>query len=443
MADNWKRRQLLKASAVGIAAAGVGLTSCVKVDQKTTTKKEKLENKGMATMQFTNAEYLTRFQNIQSAMDKSKIDCLIFFGATGWFRGDGNNMRYIAGDASINETDPSFVVMSRTGAPILTGHPMSMGRSFAGTKLADIIERSPMSLRTGTGNTADAVGHVPKLIKKLGFSDAKIGIVGLRVFPADVFQALLKECPGAEIVDAEALVNRIRIVKSTEEIEFLKRSGRAADQAMTALIAAISPNVTPYNLKVAADIAFTQQGCEPSLQIIWGQPWKPSEPADHNPMRKIQSGDIVVAELTSNYKGYYTQLAVPIVYGGEPEPSYLKMIAVNERIYKECRAAFKPGITVNELDKMAEKLMAEYTNDKWYSPFLCQTVDFEQSFLHASKTIQPGVSYILMPWMLWNQGVVGYGKSDGFVGHIAGNTMVCTEDDPIILNKTAQKLVVV
>lgn len=443
MKNEWQRRQVLKASVAGVAMAGVGLSSCVESRQSAPKATMKQNGKGLNKMQFSNAEYLARFKNIQSMMMKNGVDCLLFFGATGWFRGDGNNMRYVAGDASINETDPSFVIMPKAGAPILTGHPMAMGRSFAGTKLGEIIDRSAMSLRLGTGNTADAVSHIPTLIKKQGFSKAKIGIVGLRFFPADVYQALVKECPGAEIVDAEALVNKIRLIKSGEEIDFLKRSGHAADQAMTALIAAIGPNVTPHDLRVAADVAFVREGCEPSLQIIWGQPWKPAEHADHSPMRKIQKGDLVVAELTSNYKGYYTQLAIPIIYGGEPEQSYLDMIDVNDRIYNECRAAFKPGITVDQLDKMAKTLMAEYTDDKWYAPFLCQTVDFEQSFLHASNTIQEGVAYMLMPWILWNQGVEGYGKSSGFVGHIAGNTVVCTDADPIDLHATLQKLVVV
>lgn len=443
MPSELKRRELLKASAASIAFSAFSLGACSDPTQQADQKKFKANHKGHTRMQFTNKEYLSRFSKIQSAMDGGNIDCLIFFGATGWFRGDGNNMRYVAGDGSINETDPSFVLMPKTGAPILAGHPMAMGRSFAGTKLSELIDRSPMPLRAGTGNTADAVSHIPTLIKKQGFSKAKIGIVGLRFFPADVYQALVTECPGAEIVDAEALVNQIRLIKSGEEIEFLKRSGAAADRAMTALVEAIGPNVTPHDLRIAADNAFTREGCEPSLQIIWGQPWKPAERSDHSPMRKIQPGDLVVAELTSNYKGYYTQLAIPIVYGGEPEQSYLDMIDVNNRIYNECRAAFRPGITVDQLDKMAKTLMAEYTDDKWYAPFLCQTVDFEQSFLHASNTIQEGVAYMLMPWILWNQGVEGYGKSSGFVGHIAGNTVVCTGADPIDLHATSQKLVVV
>lgn len=433
-----KRRDVLKYTSMGMASLAVPLTSGVSAFDVEPVEREQ----PLRDLTFTNDEYLRRHERIRVEMEKYGFDCLLFFGTNGWYRGDGGNMRYVAGDASVSDLDPSYVIFPGKGSPVLAGHPLSLRRAFHGNGLQQIMERAPAGIRKDTGNSADSVPLVTNLVKKMGFSKGSVGIVGMRFFPAEMYAALIKEFPGAKFQDAEVMMNQVRLVKSEQEIGFLKRSGQAADTAMQALLDALVPGVTAEDLRVAVDIAFMRLGCEASLQIISTQKWEPDSHAQ-SAGKKIQAGDLVINELTSNYKGYYTRVAKPIIYRAEPKQTYLDLIDLNKSVYHECRNSFRPGITVDELDRKAQELTARLSNNKWYTPFLCQTVDFEQLFLHAPTKITAGVGYVLMPWFLWNKGVKNYGISSGFEGHLAGNTLVCTEGEPIDLNNTTQDLVIV
>jgi Xaa-Pro aminopeptidase len=232
-------------------------------------------------------------------------------------------------------------------------------------------------------------------------------------------------------------MNEVRLVKSAEEIKFLRRSGYCADKAMEALIDAVRPGVTERELYLAADNAAVLAGCSPGgFQLVGSGRWPELGLLSLGTDRKLRKGDVFLNELTASYKGYCTQLAVPVWLGAGPDKDFLEFIEVNRAMYRAQLEAFRPGIPVAEVDKLGEKIAAEMSGGKLGSHFACQTIDFERSFEHPAVVLELGIGIILMPW-------IHHTEPGKFVGHGLGNTIVCTEGEPLVLNKSRQCVVTV
>lgn len=384
-------------------------------------------------LEFSPREYEQRYAKIRASMEAQGIDCLIITGAQTWYRGDEANLLYVSGIGV--RLEPPFVVLPLKGQPI---------SYYKESKFAPVVipeTTAPLSwegspLLPNTGNAANYMPAVIKTIRNLGLDRARIGLVCERLFPVDVFRELVKEFPHAEFVDAETLMADIRRVKSEEEIKFLRRSAYCVDMAIQALVDNVTPGMTDLELILLADSAMAKFGTVPGgFQLLASGKWGDIRGLGQGSPKKVEPGDLVLNELTSNYKGYYTQLAIPISIGAEPEAGFRRFMEVNDAMYQAQYRAFRAGTTVKEVDNLGDQVGVEMGGE-WLSRFACQTVDFEQSFMHPNPVLEPGMAFVLMPW-------IHSGQEHGFVGHGSGNTIVCTEDDALVLHQTPLQTIII
>jgi Xaa-Pro aminopeptidase len=415
------------------SASSARLTEAVVSRREYRKKGVHLEKDIAGDLTFSREEYLRRYDKIRAAMDRRGLVCLVITGNTGWFNGEQANLRYITGlDVWL---EPLFAVFPLEGDPVVfyKGGIFSQRTMRSAAPVA--FESTP--LKPGTGNAAYFEPFVAKKVKELGLDGKVVGLAVERIFPVNALRELKKEVPHATLVDANDLMNEVRLVKSAEEINFLRRSGYCADKAMEALIDAVRPGVTERELYLAADNAAVLAGCSPGgFQLVGSGRWPNLGLLSLGTHRKLQKGDVFLNELTAFYKGYCTQLAVPVWLGTEPAKDFLEFIEVNRAMYRAQLDAFRPGVAVAEVDKLGEKIAAEMSGGKLGSHFACQTIDFERSFEHPAVVLEPGIGIILMPW-------IHHTEPGKFVGHGLGNTIVCTEGEPLVLNKSRQCIVTV
>ena len=385
-------------------------------------------------LQFSAGEYERRYDRIREQMEQQGFAALIITGAQTWYRGDECNLRYVAGIGV--RLEPPFVILG------LTGQPISYYKESKHAPVTIPETSAPLSwegspLLPNTGNAANYTPAVIKTIRDLGLANSRIGLVSERLFPVDVYRELIKEFPQAQFADAEQLLADLRRVKSEEEIKFLRRSAWCADIAIQAIVDAVSPGVTDLDLILAADSAMARNGTIPGgFQLLASGKWGEIRGLGQGSPKRVAAGDLVLNELTSNYKGYYTQLAVPIAVGGEPPADFQRFMQVNDAMYRTQFQAFRAGTTVQEVDKLGDQVGAEISGGEWLSRFACQTVDFEQSFMHPNPALEPGMAFVLMPWL-------HSGGDNRFVGHGSGNTIVCTDAEPLVLHQTPLQTIIV
>src|SRR5258708_22742012 len=126
-------------------------------------------------------------------------------------------------------------------------------------------------------------------LKSRGLERSKLGLVGfsstIQITPTILHQdvlALQKLLPEVQFVDASWILEEMRIVKSEEEIEMLRKAGRIARKVVDAMIETArpgSPAAAVYAEMIKTQIA---NGGEPNIFNLFGsgqgghpdgQPW--------------------------------------------------------------------------------------------------------------------------------------------------------------------------
>src|SRR5262249_5495088 len=100
--------------------------------------------------------------------------------------------------------------------------------------------------------TLSAYEFMAQIVKQSGGEKAKIGVeMGGFYYSARAHADLVKALPQARIVDADLLVNWIRMVMSPAEIAMMKQAGRIADAMVQRAIEAIEPGVRECDVAAA------------------------------------------------------------------------------------------------------------------------------------------------------------------------------------------------
>jgi len=379
---------------------------------------------GESELLFSNDEYSRRYANIRALMQARGLDCLVITGHGGVFGAAGSDVRYVAGSVMIMEGGP-YIIFPFVGDPFLISHVVP-GRNEGA------IPGEQVSFKKGT-RLRDYGTHVANRLRDLGFEKATIGLVTTRWMPVKDFLAMKRELPLAEFVPADDIVLQCRLVRSEEEKAFLRRSGKAADTGMRAIIELARPGVIERELVIACDTAMAKSSGERGNFILLGSgAWEIEGQIWTGTDRKLERGDVILTELTSNYKGYYTQLCCPIVLGKKAPAGFMKRLEVNKAMYRTAYDNLRPGNFVGGVEKMVEERVAGM--GKWRRSWALQSAEVAESFHKVNLQIQRNMCFVIHPWSE---------PASGFIGHTIGNTCVVRDNEPEVLHKSPQDIVYV
>ena len=261
---------------------------------------------------FSKAEYARRIDKTRAAMAASGLDAI--------FVTDPSNQAWLTGYDGWSFYVHQGVILGQEGEPVWWGRMMDMfgGRRTCWMSHDNIIgygdhyvqstERHPMQ---------DLASH----LKRLGLEQARIGVEMENYdYSAKAHAVLTSELPGATLEDATALVNWQRLVKSGEEIAFIRKAARISEKVVRTAIEKAEPGVRKNDL--VADIlhaGITGVGDD------WGDypaivPLTPSgldATAAHltwngDPMR---AGEATFFELSGCYRRYHAPLCRTVFLG--------------------------------------------------------------------------------------------------------------------------------
>ena len=162
---------------------------------------------------FKNMEFKERLKIIKDEMDKKKIDILLIASPANQF--------YVTGYDGWSFYTPQIVIISiNKDQPIWVGRAMdSVGAKFTSyLKKENIV---PYPDKYVASKDRHPINYLSKIIKKNKWEKKRIGVeMDDYYYTAKWHSILKKELPNAKFVDAFLLVNWIRMIKSTKEIEY-------------------------------------------------------------------------------------------------------------------------------------------------------------------------------------------------------------------------------
>ena len=193
------------------------------------------------------------------------------------------------------------------------------------------------------------------------------GRVGIEMdnLPIDRFAKLQAAMPNVEFVDISAACMRMRMVKSAEEIEFIKNGANVCDIGGFALRDAVKEGVPEHEVALASTQAMIREIARryPDSELMDTWTWFQSginTDGAHNPVttRKVQKGDILSLNCFSMISGYYTALERTMFLDHVDDAS-LKLWEVNVKVHEAGLALVKPGVRccdiAHELNKIYEE----------------------------------------------------------------------------------------
>lgn len=265
---------------------------------------------------FSRTEYDRRIDLTRAAMAEAGLDLL--------FVTDPSNQAWLTGYDGWSFYVHQGVLLTREGQPIWWGRYMdSIGAQRTCWMAHDNIhgyadhfvqstERHPMQ---------DLAGH----IRALGAEGKRIGVeMENYYYSAKAHAVLVEEVPAATFVDATALVNWQRLIKSDDEIAFIRRAARISEIVVTTAIERAAPGVRKNDL--VADIFHA--GIT-GVDDTWGDypaivPLTPSgldATAAHLTWNgdAMRAGEATFFELSGCYRRYHAPLCRTVFLGAPPQ----------------------------------------------------------------------------------------------------------------------------
>jgi Xaa-Pro aminopeptidase len=166
------------------------------------------------------------------------------------------------------------------------------------------------------------------------------------------FMDLRRLLPEAEFVEFGPQFNRIRRVRSAEELVFLRRSGYLTDLACEALENKLRPGLNEQEVLSIVYGAYIKQGGDPGIHFVATTNMDNPDrfvPWQKQTSRILEKGSVVITELTVSYWGYSTQIHRPFAIGKEPSAIYKNLFDAAYQCYENVRKICKPGTTSEEI----------------------------------------------------------------------------------------------
>ncbi len=270
---------------------------------------------------ISTSELERRWAAVRSAMEAENIDVLLMQSNNDHM---GGYAKYFT-DIPATNGYPLTVIFPRDDAMTLVHQGPFGGDNDVPVEGNGFVRGVKRELTTPSYESAPYTrDYDPELACKglEPYGKGTIGLVGTYQMSCAMVDYVKRQYPDATYVEASDMVDRIKVIKSDEEIEFIKGTADQQDRAMQAVINAIEPGMKDSDVAAIALHVGHELGSEQGIYLCQSYPY--GTPAAigprHNQNRVIREGDIFNMLIENNGAGgYFTEVGRTIVVGEAPK----------------------------------------------------------------------------------------------------------------------------
>ncbi|MCI3953476.1 MAG: xaa-Pro aminopeptidase [Burkholderiales bacterium] len=159
-----------------------------------------------------------------------------------------------------------------------------------------------------------------------------------------------------EVVALDAEYVRCRMIKSEEEIDWLRIGAAFSDAGFAALLAGIRPGLSERELGDLVERAYIKHGGTTMIHYIgvtsMQNPHIYVPPQQPSP-RRVQKGDVVFCELSAFWWDYAGQVLRSFTVETDPAPLYRDLHATAEAAFDAVTGVVRHGTTMEEIIEAA------------------------------------------------------------------------------------------
>lgn len=351
---------------------------------------------------FSLMEYRYRLNETKKRMMDEGIDVLLV--------SNPSNMYYLSGYSAWSfYVHQLLVVTLDDPQPLWIGREMDAS-SVVKTTWLDEQQVIPYPDHYVQSETRHPMDFVTNILKEIGQGNRTIGVeMDAHYFTGLCYQRLQQGLTNGTFKNATTLINWVRLIKSDQEIQVMRKAAKIAENAMKAAYDTV--NVGVRECDVAAAISHAQikgtaefGGDYPSIVPMLPTGENTSCPHLTWTDRTYQEGDYLTVEIAGCYKRYHVPIARTVSLGVAPE--HVKELAkvVIEGIH-ETLQMIRPGVAAEEVAATWSQFISKHGFEKnsrlGYSIGLSFPPDWGEhtvSLRQGDRTLlKPNMTFHLMP----------------------------------------------
>ncbi|PBB05153.1 MULTISPECIES: M24 family metallopeptidase [Salimicrobium] len=360
---------------------------------------------------FDITEYQNRLDKTKKRMEENGLEVLCITNPS--------NMNYLTGyDAWSFYVHQMLIVIIDEPQPLWIGRTMDANGAKATTWIYNdnVIAYPDYYVHSDVYHPMDFIGEI---LREIGQGNRRTGVeMEQFYFTAKSFQRLQAALPDAVFSDASNLVGYVRLIKSDQEIEYMRRAGIIVDEAMRKTIDYIQPGVRENDAVAKLYYHLISGTPEYGGDYPAIVPMMPT--GDHTSMphltwsdQTFQENSPVVIETAGCYKRYHVPMARTISLG-EPGERLNYVASVVEEGIRKTLEVIKPGARCSDLEAAWRNSIKQYGFEKearlGYSTGLSYPPDWGEHTVSIRKddhtVLEPNMTFHIIP-ALWfeNDGI--------------------------------------
>jgi Xaa-Pro aminopeptidase len=358
-------------------------------------------------------DYDARRKKLSEILDREGIDAM--------FIGPSSDLEYLSG---VERNIPTFGNVSYAhgwvgGAFFKPGSEPAflLPRMFAEF---DLPHGKPANLVV-VNETDDGQALFDKVAQSMG--KVKTLAIGSRLWGETVMN-LIRVFGSPKLVNAEPLVNRLRRVKSNEELDVMTRACRIVDETMGAVTASVKPGVTMNELVEQVEHEMRARGSRTAsftTHICSFGYEDERESIDHRGTLPLRDGESVLFDFGAVLDGYCSDFGRTI-FCGQPTAEYRRAHQAMIDAQAAGQAAARPGTTAAAVNRACRQPIEEAGFGPYFRHRMghCIGMDVhEHPFISEEDQtpLEVGMTFTDEPSIMWH----------GKVGVRIENIVVCEE----------------
>lgn len=204
------------------------------------------------------------------------------------------------------------------------------------------------------------------------------------------YEFLSAAFPKTELVHVSPLVDRLRAIKSEDEIDKIRKSADIADRAMEAALKAVRPGITEIDVAAEAEYLMRKSGSEKtafSTFVASGPRTLLAHPVAT--ARVIHAGEPVVIDLGATWAGYTSDICRTTFAGEAPTSAQVERLHVVIEAQQGAAALLREGALSGSVFDAAYRVFKKHNLAAWLPDDIGYGVGLRQSEFYPVIKKQP------------------------------------------------------
>lgn len=280
---------------------------------------------------------MSKLSNLRKAIASKELDGLLIMSP--------KNRRYVSGFVGSS----GALLVTRDQAILITDFRYTEQAAEQAKEFEIVEHKTPMPKAV-----AEKVAELD--LNRIGFEKDHVTYTQFEQY---------KESLDAELIPTSGIVEKLRLIKTDEEISILKDAVKIADDAFEHILGYIKPGVKEIDVSNELEFFMRKQGAtSSSFDIIVASGYRSALPHGVASEKKIQSGELVTLDFGALYKGYCSDITRTVAVGEISDQ-------LNEIYDTVLQAQLKgmEGIKEGITGKQADALTRDYIKGKGYGEY--------------------------------------------------------------------------